>query len=305
MKIQIPHPCHEDWNSMSIGLRSRHCSSCSKDVMDFTQMRREEIIEYLLTHSSNNTCGRIRKDQVDFGEEEIIVAVRQYVAQNPKTNRAFFVLALGALLAAGCQNNPTPQADTPSTQHISIPTDSSSFSDTISERIDTSTVESQTTASVAPLPVDSVEVIACGPEPEIGEVILGEVEMGDVIVEPTPPLPDSLLTDSARRLLPIVLFPEVQAEFKGGVDSLFQYINTQLVLPDSVVSNGIEGRLYVQFIIEFDGAVSHVEIVRDQIQNRELQENIEKMMLSMPKWKPAEYMGKPVNSRFVVPIRIR
>lgn len=92
MKIQIPHPCHEDWNSMSIGLRSRHCSSCSKDVMDFTQMRREEIIEYLLTHSSYNTCGRIRKDQVDFGEEEIIVAVRQYVAQIRKpTERSLYL----------------------------------------------------------------------------------------------------------------------------------------------------------------------------------------------------------------------
>ena len=51
MKFDIPNPCSEDWNKMKIGLNARHCDSCAKDVIDFTQQSREEILTYLLMHN--------------------------------------------------------------------------------------------------------------------------------------------------------------------------------------------------------------------------------------------------------------
>lgn len=44
MKIKIKEPCDADWNKMKIGVQSRHYELCVKNVMDFTQMTRQEII---------------------------------------------------------------------------------------------------------------------------------------------------------------------------------------------------------------------------------------------------------------------
>lgn len=64
-KIQIPKPCHEDWNAMTPTQQGAFCSSCSKEVVDFTQMTDEEVQNYFLYKTAGKTCGRFRSEQVD------------------------------------------------------------------------------------------------------------------------------------------------------------------------------------------------------------------------------------------------
>ena len=64
MQLHIPEPCHEDWNTMTPTAQGRHCQSCCKQVVDFTTMSDQQIISYL-TKASGNTCGRVRKDQLE------------------------------------------------------------------------------------------------------------------------------------------------------------------------------------------------------------------------------------------------
>ncbi len=61
--LHIPKPCHEDWNAMTPTQQGRHCTSCSKEVTDFSIMTDVEILKHL-TKASSNACGRFTNDQL-------------------------------------------------------------------------------------------------------------------------------------------------------------------------------------------------------------------------------------------------
>lgn len=63
--ISIPKPCYEDWNKMSPNNKGRFCVSCSKTVVDFTQMNREEIHTYFKQNSEKKTCGHFYASQLE------------------------------------------------------------------------------------------------------------------------------------------------------------------------------------------------------------------------------------------------
>lgn len=63
-KIQIPKPCHADWGEMRPTQQGAFCSSCSKEVVDFTKMNDEEVKSYFLQTSTGSTCGRFRTEQI-------------------------------------------------------------------------------------------------------------------------------------------------------------------------------------------------------------------------------------------------
>ena len=72
MKIKIPEPCHENWNKMTPTDKGRFCSSCEKEVVDFTAMSKHEIQQYFINKTTEATCGRLKKTQlVEINREEI------------------------------------------------------------------------------------------------------------------------------------------------------------------------------------------------------------------------------------------
>lgn len=62
MKIIIPKPCHENWNSMRTDEKGRFCSVCSKTVHDFTAFSDEELMNTF--DSNKDICGKFREDQL-------------------------------------------------------------------------------------------------------------------------------------------------------------------------------------------------------------------------------------------------
>ena len=63
LQLTIPEPCHEDWNKMTPVEKGRFCSSCEKNVFDFTRATDLQIIE---TYNKNNSiCGRFLPSQLD------------------------------------------------------------------------------------------------------------------------------------------------------------------------------------------------------------------------------------------------
>jgi hypothetical protein len=48
LKINIPTPCHEDWNAMIPNAQGRHCNACVKTVVDFTSMTDDEVKYFFL-----------------------------------------------------------------------------------------------------------------------------------------------------------------------------------------------------------------------------------------------------------------
>lgn len=61
-KISIPVPCHEDWNKMTDQQMGRHCDSCNKVVVDFTQSSQQEVIDYMHIHQNEKVCGRVNPE---------------------------------------------------------------------------------------------------------------------------------------------------------------------------------------------------------------------------------------------------
>jgi protein TonB len=94
---------------------------------------------------------------------------------------------------------------------------------------------------------------------------------------------------------------EEQAEFPGGLDSMYAYIVKNLKYPELAKEKGIEGRVFISFIIEKDGSISNVKILRGI--GGGCEEAAVEMIKNMPKWKPAKQRGKPVRCQFNLPIK--
>lgn len=94
---------------------------------------------------------------------------------------------------------------------------------------------------------------------------------------------------------------EKMPEFEGGLENFYKFIQKNIKYPKIDVENNIEGVVYVQFIIEKDGAVSNVEILRG-VSSRINAEAIRVVKLS-PKWIAGEQRNIPVRVYYTLPIR--
>ena len=93
---------------------------------------------------------------------------------------------------------------------------------------------------------------------------------------------------------------EDDPEFPGGMDSLLAFLQRNIVYPELARENGIEGKVYVTFVVETDGSISNVKVLRD-IGGGCGQEAVRVVML-MPKWKPGKQAGKAVRVQYNLPI---
>lgn len=93
---------------------------------------------------------------------------------------------------------------------------------------------------------------------------------------------------------------ETMPEFPGGTNQLMKYVSTNLTLP-ILKENPPQGSVYTKFIVNADGTVSDVNIIKGS-GNEEVDNAVKELILKMPKWKPATQNGKPVNCFFNLPI---
>ncbi len=62
--LHIPEPCHENWEQMSPAQKGRFCDSCAKQVIDFSSMSDQQILN-VLSAAAGKTCGRFTADQLN------------------------------------------------------------------------------------------------------------------------------------------------------------------------------------------------------------------------------------------------
>ena len=94
---------------------------------------------------------------------------------------------------------------------------------------------------------------------------------------------------------------EEQPEFPGGYDSMTVFLKRNLRYPASARQQGIEGTVYVSFIVEKDGAVSDVNIIRGIAPEADAEAR--RVVEMSPAWTPARQRGEVVRVRFVLPIK--
>lgn len=99
---------------------------------------------------------------------------------------------------------------------------------------------------------------------------------------------------------PIVQVPELQAEYPGGPEALMKFLKSNVQYPHEAKEMCIQGRVYVSLIVERDGLISKVEIVRGV--HSSLDKEALRVTRLMPNWIPAEVNGKKVRSKVYIPI---
>jgi len=92
-----------------------------------------------------------------------------------------------------------------------------------------------------------------------------------------------------------------QPEFNGGFDAMVQFIKENLRYPAEARQQGIEGTVYASFIVEKDGSISDVTVVRGL--SPACDEEVIRMMKLMPNWIPGRHNGEDVRVKFVLPIK--
>ena len=94
--------------------------------------------------------------------------------------------------------------------------------------------------------------------------------------------------------------PVIPPKFPGGEEAFFQYLSENLVCPPTIQEKRGKGKVLVQFVVETDGSISNVEVVRSLY--KDLDEEVVRVIKNMPKWIPAEQDGKAIREYYRVPI---
>ncbi|MEO5600703.1 MAG: energy transducer TonB [Cyclobacteriaceae bacterium] len=144
----------------------------------------------------------------------------------------------------------------------------------------------------------------------------------DSVVESPEPLPDQAsdangedqgLLGSSEGIgpnpiepAPIVLpdfldVAEVMPAYEGGVEGIMKFIQKKIRFPRAPKSQGIEGTVYVRFIVNGDGSVSDVEVIKGV--HPDYDKEAIRVISQLPSWKGGSHNGMPVSVRMVLPIK--
>ena len=97
---------------------------------------------------------------------------------------------------------------------------------------------------------------------------------------------------------------ESMPEFPGGQQALFKYLSENVKYPVIAQENGIQGRVICQFVVNKDGSIVDVEVVRSG-GDPSLDKEAVRVIKSMPKWKPGKQRGKAVRVKYTVPVNFK
>ena len=154
------------------------------------------------------------------------------------------------------------------------------------------------------------------PEPEVPEIIevteekvVTKIDLSSLeddqskaqVQTYTPPPPPKAQVEEATEEIFVVV--EKQPEFPGGTTALMKFLGDNIKYPVIAQENGIQGRVITNFVVERDGSISDVQVVRGQ--DPSLDKEAIRVIKTMPKWTPGQQRGKPVRVRFTLPVVFR
>ena len=167
-------------------------------------------------------------------------------------------------------------------------------------------VEIQQTSPETPPPppppavqeVEVLNVVEDNVETETIEVTTEENEQEVVIAAPIE------VVEEPEEDEVVFVIVESMPEFPGGQQALFKYLSENVKYPVIAQENGIQGRVICQFVVNKDGSIVDVEVVRSG-GDPSLDKEAVRVIKSMPKWKPGKQRGKPVRVKYTVPVNFK
>ena len=123
-----------------------------------------------------------------------------------------------------------------------------------------------------------------------GEVLKAK----EVIAEPEPPKVEE------TKVFDVV---EEMPQFPGGQAALLEYLAKNIKYPVVAEENGVQGRVIVTFVVERDGSITDVKVVKSV--DPSLDKEATRVVKSMPKWQPGKQNGSAVRVKYTVPVQFR
>lgn len=132
-------------------------------------------------------------------------------------------------------------------------------------------------------PGDKVEGIAETPPPVAPPV---ETKIAEVVEDNTP-----------------FLTVEVNPSFVGGLSEMYKFLSKILKYPSAAQRNNIEGRVYLNFIVERDGSITDINVLKSV--GFGCDEEAVRAVKLMPKWTPGKQNGRNVRVKYTIPVSFK
>jgi len=297
-KINIPKPCHEDWNQMTPDDTGRFCGSCVKSVVDFTGMKSSEIQDYFKKHQGEKVCGRFRNEQVN---DKFDLQIPQSILEVRMPFSKAFLLTLFVVMGStlfSCKNQ-----DDATLGEVLI------VKDTVEQRTTTGVIlPSKNSVDEEPVTIGKIDqksydsLVKAGvkiptlpPPPPVKQVkfFKGNAKIQkkeDVEVKTSMPIQITEKDDFIYGMPGITIYPE----YAGGTKKFKDFIKANYKFTKN--SNRINGRLKASFVIEKNGDINDIKIIDDLGYGSG--EALISVLSKSSKWYPAEYNGKKQQFHF-------
>ena len=150
------------------------------------------------------------------------------------------------------------------------------------------------------VPKQTTQIQVVEDDVEVEDVeINAEVDQNEVIEEYiAPEVEDEEVVEAE-----IFQIVEEMPEFPGGMQKLADYLAKNIKYPQMARESGIQGRVFINFVVEPDGSVSNVNVLRSL--GGGCDEEAMRVVKSMPKWKPGKQRGKPVRVSYNLPVNFK
>lgn len=116
----------------------------------------------------------------------------------------------------------------------------------------------------------------------------------EVIAQPEPPKQEE------NKVFDVV---EQMPSFPGGNGALMSYLSENVKYPVVAQENGVQGRVVISFVVERDGSITDVRVVRSV--DPSLDREAARVVSSMPKWIPGKQNGSAVRVKYNVPVSFK
>ena len=129
-----------------------------------------------------------------------------------------------------------------------------------------------------------------GNDEAAGEVLKAK----EVIAQPEPP------KEEETKVFDVV---EQMPSFPGGQSALFQWLSNNIKYPVVAEENGVQGRVIVTFVVERDGSITDVRVVKSV--DPSLDKEAVRVTKAMPHWIPGKQNGSAVRVKYTLPVTFR
>ena len=148
--------------------------------------------------------------------------------------------------------------------------------------------------------IQQPEIIEVPDEQEIEEEI--EIEL-DVEFEEELVVEELIFEEPEEEVEEIFTIVEDQPSYPGGIQAFYKYVATNLRYPAQARRMGIAGKVFVQFVVEKDGKLTDVQILKGI--GSGCDEEALRVIKKSKKWTPGRQRGRPVKVRMIIPISFR